>query len=89
MPGPFKMKKCSGIERQLKATTKRPEQQVQVLHEEPSLYVVAGFSLANEELVSHWNAGWDEKANHHMIDPRHLLTALDSQLSKDFCRSHL
>lgn len=69
MPGPFKVKKCSGIERQLKVTTKRPEQQVLVLHEEPSLYVVAVFSLANEELVSHWYAGWNEKENHHMINP--------------------
>ena len=54
------MKRCSGIEKQLKVTRKKPEKQVQVSLEHTAVCVLAVFSLVNIEIVSHWHAKSDE-----------------------------
>lgn len=70
------MKKCSGIEKQLKVTSKKPEKQVQVFLEETAVCVLTLFSLMNKEIVSHWHPGWDENIYIQVKELKHLLLAM-------------
>lgn len=70
------MKGCSGIEKPLKLTSKKSEKQVQVSLEETAVRVLAVFLLMNEEIVSHWHAGWDENIHFQVKELRHLLIAM-------------
>lgn len=83
------MKRCSGIEKQLKATSKKPEEQVQVSLENTAVCVPAVFSLVNKEIVSHWHARWGEDIYEKDERAKACHNSNGSKLSQSFGRFHL
>lgn len=76
MPRPFKVKRCSRIEKALKLTSKNPGKQVQASLEETAVRILAVLLLMNEEIVSHWHGGWYENRHFQVKELRHLLITM-------------